>query len=389
MDRDAGAGWPQSLPLGGIEKLRLGSSCIGHSYGRQASRTVPEDRSGNRCGDSQARTTPPVYVGRHIRCNSFTLLEVLVVVALVGILAAVLLPALLAGREAARRVACTNHLKQLGLAVLNFENARGQLPTGVSGNMTYGSSWWVRVLPFLEQSTLYDSLDRRRPHHGTVLLNLQNAKAVNGQTVEVMLCPSSPIPPLHRVGSVEVMMPSYVGIAGAARDKTFAESRINKCCAPMNDGQISGGGLLIPNRPIRLREVKDGLSKTMLIGEISDYAVDRDGREQRIDGGFPEGWITGTKLPGTPPDYLGSLATPAWNITTIRYRVNTRDFELPGVDDNHGPNNPLASAHPSGANMLLADGSVHFLVDPLELTTLKRLATRDDGQVIEDTQFAH
>ncbi|MBL9123869.1 MAG: DUF1559 domain-containing protein [Planctomycetaceae bacterium] len=179
------------------------------------------------------------------------------------------------------------------------------------------------------------------------------------------------------------MMPHYVGIAGAARDADFAEQRWSKCCALPMDGEIAAGGLLIPNRAVKLRDILDGLSNTLLVAEASDFGASANGKQRRFDGGYPTGWIAGTAAGGTPPNYDGSFIRPSWNITTIRYPINYRTYPAPGIDENHGPNNPLLSAHRGGVNALLADGSVRFLVDATATLTLKRLATRDDRQPID------
>jgi prepilin-type processing-associated H-X9-DG protein len=97
------------------------------------------------------------------------------------------------------------------------------------------------------------------------------------------------------------------------------------------------------------------------------------------------GWLAGTRAVGTPPDYrlqgmaADALRPSSWNITTIRYSPNVSDYDLPGIDDDRGANNPLASPHPGGVNVLLLDGAVTMLHDDVELRVFKQLATRDDG----------
>ncbi|MCL4207991.1 MAG: DUF1559 domain-containing protein, partial [Pirellulaceae bacterium] len=147
--------------------------------------------------------------------HGFTLVELLVVIAIIGVLVAILLPAIQAAREAARRSACQNNIRQIGLALLNHESARSSLPVGARSRVTYGMSWWVELLPFLELSTIGDQLDRKSPHCGTPGGNLRNAKAIDGLILPAAICPSSAIPPFHPVSGVQVMMPHYVGIAGA------------------------------------------------------------------------------------------------------------------------------------------------------------------------------
>jgi prepilin-type N-terminal cleavage/methylation domain-containing protein len=321
--------------------------------------------------------------------HGFTLVELLIVVAIISVLVSLLLPAVQAGREAARRSVCQHHLRQIALAALAVEDQRGALPTGARSdglpgtvNASYGLSWWVDLLPHLEQQALHARLDRRGPHSGMPLFHAKNGKAAAGLVFAVMRCPSSPLPPLYRVGAYELMAPSFVGIAGATSDDGFEESRINACCGGLQNGQISAGGLLVSNRAVELAEATDGLSQTLLVGEASDFAYSRRGVEHRIDGAFPNGWLMGTGMRGTPPDYGGAKPDPSWNITTLRYAVNSRDYELPGINNDRGPNNPLVSPHPGGVHAATGDGAVRFVPDQTAVDVLKRLATRDDGDAM-------
>ena len=318
-----------------------------------------------------------------IACRAFTLVEMLVSIAIIGLLIALLLPAIQSSREAARRSACCNNLKQVGFALLNHESARKALPVGAESNLTLGLSWWVEALPFLEEMATYERLDRKSPHCGMPLMNARNALAANGLKIGPAVCPSSAIPPLRAVGTVQLMMPSYVGISGASSEDGFAETRVNTCCVPENHGEISSGGLLIANQAIRRRQITDGASTTLLVGECSDYAQSAQSVAYRIDGGFPYGWMTGTAGRGTPPQFQPSPAPPCWNITAIRYQPNFRNYESPGIDDDRGANNPLVSPHSGGVNAVFADGSQRFLNDAIDLSALKQLATRDNGGVVE------
>jgi len=174
-------------------------------------------------------------------------------------------------------------------------------------------------------------------------------------------------------------MPSYVGVAGATSDGGFAEDRVATCCIPRNEGEISAGGLLASNRSIAAKEALDGLSNTIIVGEASDHARSPLYSEHRIDGGFPYGWMLGTKSRGTPADHDTTPRLPSWNITTIRYGLNDREYEQPGITFGHGPNNPLASPHPRVVGLVYSDGAVHFLQEDVDLLVVKSLATRDDG----------
>jgi type II secretory pathway pseudopilin PulG len=320
-----------------------------------------------------------------IKGRAFTLVELLVVIATIGLLLAILLPAVQSTRESARRVSCENNLKQIGLAVHSFESSHRALPIGSRSNMGFGTCWWVNLLPNLEETSLYQQLNLQMPNAGEPTLAPANAQVVNGVILPAMRCPSSNIQPFIAADIYKICLPSYVGIAGTTNDAGLNEPRINACCSPYNDGQISGGGIFITNSAIRLCQVRDGISKTICVGEESDFAVDSLGRQRNIDAGYPMGWLVGTNSEGTPPNYQNSLnpalpAPSAWNITTIKYLPNTRTFELPGVKDNpRGPNNPLSSLHQGGVHVLFLDDSVHFINDTIDLLMLRKLATRDDG----------
>ena len=320
--------------------------------------------------------------------NAFTMVELLVIIASVSLLIALLLPAIQAVRESSRRSACQNNIKQTALALIEYESAKVELPTGARSQVmpvfmtgTHGVSWCVEILPYSEQTIVYERLDRDGLHSGLVLMHAENAQLANGVKIDSMLCPSSDIPTFWPVGSLELMMPSYVGIAGATSHDGFLETRVNTCCLPSSDGELSAGGTLIANESVKFKQVLDGLSNTMLLGEASDYITNEDGVRFRVDGGFPSGWITGTKGVGTPPTY-GNPVVPVFNITSIRHPINTREYQLQGIRNNHGPNNPLVSAHSQGVNIAMGDASVRFFNEEIELLTLKRLATRDDMQQV-------
>jgi prepilin-type N-terminal cleavage/methylation domain-containing protein/prepilin-type processing-associated H-X9-DG protein len=317
--------------------------------------------------------------------NGFTLVELLVSLAIIGLLVALLLPAVQSAREASRRAMCANNLKQIGLALLSYESANTSFPIGARNQRslvsTFGMSWWVDIAGHLDLGTIVSQLDQKSPHNGWPLLHPLNGKLLSGITIPTMACPSSSLDLLWPVGAAEVMMPSYVGIAGSSSDQGFPEVRVSKCCLPEDKGEISSGGILVPNQAIGSRQVTDGLSNTIAVGECSERIADATGRTYRIDGGFPNGWITGTTATGTPPRYNAGTAPPSWNITTVRYAPNMRDYDKPGVDDDRGANNPLVSAHPGGTHGLFLDGSVQLLYESVDLWTLKKLATRDDAEV--------
>jgi type II secretory pathway pseudopilin PulG len=320
----------------------------------------------------------------HDQQRAVTLVELLVVVGITGVLLALLVPAVQQSRESARRSACQNNLKQIGVALLNYEAAYGYFPMGADGRFDrhlspttmFGLSWWAEALPFLEGSEVADQLDRQGQNAGWALLNTNNGRAADGFAPGFWFCSSSPINRFVRSGDFSLATPSYVGISGATSHDGFSETRVSPCCR--SDGEISAGGLLIPNAVIGSNKITDGLSKTFLVGEQSDYAYRPAGQTRRIDGGYALGWLAGTNAIGIPPNY-GSRDAPAYNIATLRYRLNEKRYELPGIYEDRGANNPLVSPHPNIVNVLNCDGSVTPLIDEAEVMILKRLATRDDN----------
>ena len=332
--------------------------------------------------------------------SAFTLIELLVVIAIIAVLIGLLLPAVQKVREASARMSCANNLKQIGLGIHNHHDTLGRLPPGGANDQPpfgidapnsghWGSSWMVYILPYIEQDNLF-KLWQFTGQSGA--FNATNNAAANNVEIKTYFCPSSPLPHFKATnqGAAVASLSNYVGISGAVPGLIpgFTETRINTLpCG----GQISGGGMMIPNGQLRMTDIKDGASNTMAVSEQSNWITSTTGfQDWRAT--QPWGWYLGVKSPGTPPNFdNGGGDNREPGLTTIRYLVNStpaggwaNDVTNTGVgiggytNNCTGANIPLNSTHSGGVNILLGDGSVRFLSSTTTLDVVAQLATRDD-----------
>ena len=378
-----------------------------------------------------------------VKKHGFTLVELLVVIAIIGVLVALLLPAVQAAREAARRMQCSNHLKQIGLGLQNYHDVYLSLPYGArarriagttptTGNVA-GPSWYVGILPFCEQKNLSDLIEQRalnttnaHADYNSIANNANKiAHAAHNQKIPWMLCPSSPLPQTETLSSVILTTPSYVGISGAwtgstsstpptagnstgaTGEKVFDEKRVKQGVAGV--GRWSGGGLLIPNESLNMAAAIDGTSQTMIASEVSDYFWHQDtatktGTRTRVDGsatgsavGNQTGgrWFVGTasnaKIPssGNYGDIFNLVTVSHYTISSavsyvgVNGKKQNLSWNTQGIRGS-GPNKPLLSAHPNVVLAVFMDGHVQTLAKQTHPAIVKRLATRDDGQQIAD-----
>lgn len=315
--------------------------------------------------------------------KGFTLIELLVVIAIIAILIALLLPAVQQAREAARRSQCKNNLKQIGLALHNYHDTVGTFPLGVRRDSQggWGMSWMVGILPYIDQAPLFNQLNPDIERSGYT----GNGAVASRVRLNAYLCPSSPLEAFQGAnagGGNFVMKPQYVGISGATAGNGFTSAsasdfNVTGCCGSVTAGQIrSNGGVLLPNRGIQIKDIKDGTTNTLVVSECGEFFENAAGNAvDQVNSNH--GWMMGTSRAS---ERVTNERT--FNLTTIRYTPNTIDNTLPGTGRNDGANNGIYSAHVGGVQALMGDGSVRFLSENLDMLTLRRLATRRDGQVV-------
>jgi len=324
--------------------------------------------------------------------RAFTLVELLVVIAIIAILIAMLIPAVQRVRDSAGRTQCQNNLRQIALACHNFESRNKTLPPGgMSGpGLGYGASWLAHILPYLEQTGLYSQYEftsGRGPNIGVSYRSSAsnfghqyNAALVKGKLIAVYTCPNTTLSRWGLMGilpepaDVGVLRPNYCGIAGADNHPSTVNYDSNTNIHNAT-GKRSFGGCLVSNKVIRLRHVSDGLSNTLLAAEQSNSCIDVDGSKLDCRSDFGHGFPMGP--------HQNNVNQRDWNITTIRYGVNVLKWNFKAIGAPIYPcNRPIQSVHIGGTNVALADGSVRLLEQGIDLTLLKSLANRDDGNAV-------
>ena len=319
--------------------------------------------------------------------RAFTLVELLVVIAIIGTLVGLLLPAVQSAREAARRMQCSNNLKQLALAFQNYESSRKQLPLAYTNpnGATKFHSWAPFLLPFVEEANLVSQYTL-----ATEWWMSPNREIVINQ-LAVVQCPSTPS--INRIqDKPETTPPNKTGACGdyfpptgihpvdangflAADEKVTGDTRGVICWwSDGSEATVAGRNNGGPaNTSNRLRDVIDGLSKTILMAECAGredvyrgrtkYAVDytgASGKKIRARGGA---WATTDNafMIGSVKPWDGSFG----DIPTP-----------PRINSSNEWGHAFYAFHPQGTNVAMADGSIQFLADDTPLRLLCSLVTR-------------
>jgi prepilin-type N-terminal cleavage/methylation domain-containing protein len=283
-----------------------------------------------------------------VRKTAFTLVELLVVMAIIGLLVALLLPAVQNSREAARRTSCANNTKQIGLAIANFQSAKTVFPasntddlfTWDAGGAVRNHSWASVIMPYAEMTSLYKAIDY------SVSSMHPNNQTIAGTVISMYRCPDytgpdrtddSHYPPgVYAIGN-------YASLPASDVDHIYAI-------------ELKPEGVIYPVSRIKPRDVTDGLSKTILITES---------REEKM-----RVWIDGRTAA------LTALAYPAGDVISLNCAPYYDDGD---IHSEYGP----SSMHLGGAHHLFGDGSVHFINDQIALATYVALVTRAGGEIID------
>jgi prepilin-type N-terminal cleavage/methylation domain-containing protein/prepilin-type processing-associated H-X9-DG protein len=326
------------------------------------------------------------------RTRGFTLIELLVVIAIIAVLIALLLPAVQSARESARRVQCTNNLKQIGMALHNYEGIMGSFPSGVisvlaNPNWTMppgqctafptdlGPGWSLFALmaPYLEQQVLTNSLNF------SLLIADPTNRTTRETRIATYVCPSDTAPTnasMYDCGNPPVAgnIPqpvldnlgpnSYVGCLGGA-NSGYPTSLVG-CYEyqPFN-------GIFHRNSRVRIAEITDGTSNTVGIGERDDYFVTTN-------------WVG--VIPGAEAIYnpQRGLGCNNWRPPLIAVLAHGRQFTVNAPNASPGA---FQSQHPGGGNFLFMDGSVRFIKATMSLPTMWAICTRNLGEVVSSDAY--
>jgi prepilin-type N-terminal cleavage/methylation domain-containing protein/prepilin-type processing-associated H-X9-DG protein len=339
---------------------------------------------------------------RHQTRGGFTLIELLVVIAIIAVLIGLLLPAVQSAREAARRAQCTNNMKQMGLALHQYESQENRLPPSMvfSGNgmtslWTNGWSAYVRILPAIEQQAVYSAINF------TIAFQNWENRTATGVVIAAFLCPSEP-------NQQATDHASYGKVGGV----NYGWS--------MGDWYVWGGfvypppnrSAFGPNQSRRWAEFQDGSSQTLIQAEVKNYQP-----YLRDCGGLSQ--INNPSSIPSPnadamqvvPEYAGGTCTfkpdghaewvdggvhhtgftTAWPPNKITANTTVRDLDINGQREKVGGPTFAAitsrSYHPGGVNVLLGDGSVRFIKSTIDGATWRALGTVAGTEVISSDSF--
>ncbi|MBN1854493.1 MAG: DUF1559 domain-containing protein [Pirellulales bacterium] len=300
--------------------------------------------------------------------SGFTLVELLVVIAIIGILVALLLPAIQAAREAARRMQCSNNLKQWGLAIHNYHGALKTIPYGTisdggtSTNAKDRKTFVIALWPYLEEENLANLYDPSIP-----FWHIENRPAVTKQ-IAMYFCPTDRGPAMWEGDQYTRVRGNYVVNFG---NVNFYQDRVigGTGYIPSPFGDFPDG----KHPPTQFRKITDGLSKTMFMSEIvmayadDDYDIHGDvinnhpGAAVYMTSNTPNAGVDEMLCQGSMPDYPGPCVSNGGDAV-----VSAR------------------SLHSGGVNVQMGDGSVRFISDSISMNSWRALGSMSGDDVVSD-----
>jgi prepilin-type N-terminal cleavage/methylation domain-containing protein len=303
------------------------------------------------------------------RRRAFTLVELLVVIAIIGVLVALLLPAVQSARESARRMQCTNNVRQIGLALHNFHDTHQTLPPGavdpatalrhaftkfnIPTNVIHG--WAPFIYPYIEQKALYDQYVWDKNWHDAA------NKLVCQTYVTGLICPSSPIPKRIDTAAKAACVSADYGIMNGLNSPATTLFPLGLIDGNTN---MAPTGVMGVNTTLRFAQITDGLSNTFWVCE---------------DAGRPQLYRTGRQRVGT------TRATGAAMLDRdnefVLHGYNATGTTTPGPCFMNCTNdNEVYSFHPSGATLLMGDGSVKFASSTMQFRVFAAMISAEGGE---------
>jgi prepilin-type N-terminal cleavage/methylation domain-containing protein/prepilin-type processing-associated H-X9-DG protein len=299
--------------------------------------------------------------------SAFTLVELLVVIAIIGILIALLLPAVQAAREAARRMQCSNNLKQIGLALHNYHDTFRCFPAGScvrpGSGWLLGTGMLVVILPYLEQTPLEKAY---KPYYGQDYWTFPSGNSAAAATsIPEYLCPSQ-----NKWGDIPNRK-DYFGCTGGKTSMNFHFR-----------GHSFVDGVFHTNSFTRIGAITDGTSSTFAVGEsVHPHPYGMGAGYGDMNVGGPTYWYDGgdSKI-----DDLDKNNNNGRLLCHTFYAINSVHIPMTPDFENDVP---YGSRHPGGAHFVYCDGHVGFLADTIDINIYRYLSTRDGGETVAGTEY--